>query len=218
MYNVLWSAPAKNRPGTHLLVMLHGYGTDEHSLAGLFPALPAGITGASLRGTFPVGDSHGWFLLDPYLQSGTAEVLEAAAGVFSWLDRVRAEGSFTGVSLLGFSQGMAMAGTLLRLRPAAFTSVVGLSGFITENELLAMAEPLPEPVPFFWGRDRNDWVINEDAILHTQKWLTENTALTARTYPGMGHAIDREEVRDVSIFLRSYVLPKAQDDVKNKSG
>ena len=215
MQNVLWSAPAEARPGTHLLVMLHGYGTDEHSMARLFPSIPDGITSAALRGTFPVGDTHGWFLLDPYLQSDTADVLEAATGVFTWLDRTLAEGSFTGVSLLGFSQGMAMATTLLRLRPRRFDAVVGLSGFVAGNELLAMAEPLPEPVPYFWGRDREDWVINEGAIVSTQNWLEENTALTARTYPGMGHAIGPDEVRDLNIFLRSYVLPKPFDDKEN---
>ncbi len=218
MRNVLWSAPADARPGTHLLVMLHGYGTDEHSLARLFPSLPAGITAAALRGTFPVGDSHGWFLLDPYLQSDTGEVLEAAAGIFTWLDRTLAEGSFTGVSLLGFSQGMAMATTLLRLRPGKFGSVVGLSGFVAENELLAMAEPLPEPVPYFWGRDRADWVINEDAILSTQNWLEKNTALTMRTYPGMGHNIGADEVRDFGLFLKRYVVPQARADRENKGG
>lgn len=218
MRNVLWSVPADARPGTHLLVMLHGYGTDEHSLTRLFPSMPDGITCAALRGTFPVGDSHGWFLLDPYLQSDTADVLEAATGIFTWLDRTMAEGSFTGVSLLGFSQGMAMATTLLRLRPGRFGSVVGLSGFVAENELLAMAEPLPEPVPYFWGRDRNDWVINEDAILGTQNWLEKNTALTARTYPGMGHTIGVDEVRDVSLFLKRYVVPQPRDDGANKRG
>ncbi|MCC3268970.1 phospholipase [Arthrobacter gengyunqii] len=218
MQNVLWSAPAEVRPGTHLLVMLHGYGTDEHSMARLFPSIPAGITSAALRGTFPVGDSHGWFLLDPYLQSDTGAVLEAAAGIFTWLDRVRAEGAFTGVSMLGFSQGMAMATTLLRLRPQGFDAVVGLSGFVAENELLAMAEPLPKPVPYFWGRDRDDWVINEDAIAATRNWLAENTALTARTYPGMGHTVGAEEARDIGIFLRRYVVSKAHADRENKEG
>jgi phospholipase/carboxylesterase len=203
-----WSAPEDARAGTHLLVMLHGYGADEAGMVRLFPSLPAGVTGVAVRGSFPVGDSFGWFLLDPYLSSDTSEVLEAASALLARVDRIRAAGSFTGVSLLGFSQGMAMATTLLRLRPAGFDAVVGLSGFVAENELLAMAEPLAQPVPYFWGRDRNDWVINEDAILHTENWLRENTALTARTYPGMGHSIGTEEVRDVGIFLRRYVAPQ----------
>ena len=203
-----WSAPEEARAGTHLLVMLHGYGADEASMVRVFPSLPAGVTGVALRGSFPVGNSFGWFLLDPYLSSDTSEVLEAASALLARVDRIRAAGSFTGVSLLGFSQGMAMATTLLRLRPAGFDAVVGLSGFVAENELLAMAEPLSTPVPYFWGRDRNDWVINEDAISHTENWLRENTALTARTYPGMGHSIGSEETRDVGIFLRRYVSPK----------
>ena len=207
MHRESWSAQEDARAGTHLLVMLHGYGADESGMVRLFPSLPAGVTGVALRGSFPVGDSFGWFLLDPYLGSDTSEVLEAASALLARVDRIRTEGSFTGVSLLGFSQGMAMATTLLRLRPAGFDTVVGLSGFIAENELLAMAEPLPKRVPYFWGRDRNDWVINEDAIFHTENWLQENTALTARTYPGMGHSIGAEEVRDVGIFLRSYVAP-----------
>lgn len=216
MENIRWSAGPDARAGTHLLVMLHGYGADETGMADLFPSLPAGITGAALRGTFPVGNTHGWYLLDPCLRADTAEVLEAATGLLARVDRIRTEGSFTGVSLLGFSQGMAMAVTLLRLRPAGFTAVVGLSGFVAEIELLAMAEPLPEPVPFFWGRDRNDWVINEDAIHGTRNWLQENTALTARTYPGMGHSIGPGELRDVGIFLRRYVVPSVRQGRANK--
>ena len=216
MHNDCWSGRVDTHAGTHLLVMLHGYGADEGSMSALFPALPAGMTGVALRGSFPVGDSHGWFLLDPSLRSDTAEVLESASKLLSRVDRILAEGAFTGVSLLGFSQGMAMATTLLRLRPAAFGAVVGLSGFVAENELLSMAEPLPERIPYFWGRDRNDWVINEDAVYQTQIWLSENTALTARTYPGMGHSIGADEVRDVAVFLRRYVAPEPPSDAANK--
>lgn len=216
MHNDCWSSGGGARDGTHLLVMLHGYGADEGSMVRLFPSLPDGVTGVALRGGFPVGDSYGWFLLDPSLRSDTAEVLESASKLLSRVDRILADGSFTGVSLLGFSQGMALATTLLRLRPAAFTAVIGLSGFVAENELLSMAEPLPAPVPYFWGRDRNDWVINDVAIHHTQNWLKENTALTARTYPGMGHSIGPDEVRDMAIFLRSYVAPLPSSDAENK--
>ena len=205
MESDLWSAPEHARRGTHLVAMLHGYGSSEQRMRDLFAALPEGVTGAALRGPFPVGTDFGWFLLDPLLRSDTAEVIEAGTALLSRIDRLRREGGFTGVSLLGFSQGMAMAVTVLRLRPAAFTAVVGLSGFVAENELLAMAEPLPERVPFFWGRDREDWLIHEDAVDHTAAWLEENTALTARTYPGMGHRIGAEEVRDVGVFLRRYI-------------
>jgi len=70
-----------------------------------------------------------------------------------------------------------------------------------------MSEPLPVRVPFFWGRDRADWVIHSGAVAGAAQWLEANTALTARTYPGMGHRIGGEEGRDVGIFLRTFALP-----------
>ncbi len=213
MHPVTWSAPEEARGGTHLLVMLHGYGSDESALTPLFPHLPEGITGAALRGPFDVGGRSGWFLLDPMLESDEADVLAAGSSLLNTVSELKRQGSFSGVSLLGFSQGMAMAVTALRLRPEDFTCVIGLSGFIVGSELLAMAEPLPRPVPFFWGRDRADWVIHSDAVAAAAQWLDENTALTARTYPGMGHRIGADEVRDVGIFLRTFTLPQEKNKV-----
>ncbi|MBD8042279.1 phospholipase [Arthrobacter sp. Sa2BUA2] len=213
MHHLIWSAPAAERPGTHLLVMLHGYGSDETAMQALFPSLPPGVTGVALRGRFDVGGSFGWFLLDPMLASDAAEVLQAGSELLATISSLEQQGSFTGVSLLGFSQGMAMAVTALRLRPAAFTSAVGLSGFVVESELLAMAEPLARRVPFFWGRDRADWVIHPDAVAAAGRWLELNTQLTARTYPGMGHRIEADEMRDIAVFLRRFALAPQKNKV-----
>ena len=40
MNTVVWSKPEPERAGTPLLVMLHGYGTDETRMADLFASLP----------------------------------------------------------------------------------------------------------------------------------------------------------------------------------
>ncbi|OFI38360.1 phospholipase [Arthrobacter sp. SW1] len=204
METVVWSKPENERAGTPLLVMMHGYGTDEQRMAKLFPELPEEFTCAALRGPMVIGDDYGWFLLDYFLANDFADVITAANKVFAWIDSVK--GNHSSVSLLGYSQGMAMASTLLRLRPDGFKATVGLSGFVLDNDLLALSESFDTPPPFFWGRDKADPVINEDAIEHTAAWLEQNTALTARTYPGMGHRIEAMEMADVGTFLRHYVL------------
>jgi phospholipase/carboxylesterase len=204
METVLWSKPERERAGTPLLVMLHGYGTDESRMAKLFGSLPAGFSCAALRGPKVIGDHYGWFLLDYFLTHDFADVVSSTNAAFAWIDSVKA--AHSSVSLLGFSQGMAMASTLLRLRPEQFRAVVGLSGFVLDNELLAMSESFDSPPPFFWGRDRADVVINGAAAEHTGEWLQRNTQLTARTYPGMGHSISPAELVDVGAFLRHYVL------------
>ncbi|GAA2871850.1 hypothetical protein GCM10010523_34960 [Paenarthrobacter ilicis] len=185
-------------------MMLHGYGTSEQRMVKLFPHLPAEFTCAALRGPKVIGDDYGWFLLDYFLTNDFADVISSTNAVFDWINSVKQNHS--SVSLLGYSQGMAMASTLLRLRPAEFAATVGLSGFVMDNDLLALSESFETPPPFFWGRDKADPVINEDAIAHTEEWLDANVALTARTYPGMGHRIEPPELVDVSAFLKYYVL------------
>ena len=60
-----------------------------------------------------------------------------------------------------------MATTLHRLRPGTYRSIVGLSGFVLSNELLNLTDSradLGRGIPFFWGRDPQDLVINTDAV------------------------------------------------------
>ena len=204
METVVWSKPENQRAGRPLLVMMHGYGTDEVRMSDLFGLLPPDFTCAALRAPKVIGDDYGWFLLDYFLTHDFADVISVSNKVFDWINSVK--GQHSSVSLLGFSQGMAMASTLLRLRPHDFRAVVGLSGFVLDNELLAMSEAFDTKPPFFWGRDKADLVINDDAVEHTQEWLERNTQLTARTYPGMGHTISKAEMVDVGAFLRHYVL------------
>lgn len=207
METVVWSKPETERAGSPLLVMMHGYGTDESRMVDLFDSLPSAFSCAALRGPKVIGDHYGWFLLDYFLTHDFADVVSSTNAVFNWIESVKAQHS--SVSLLGYSQGMAMASTLLRLRPAQFRAVVGLSGFVLENELLAMSESFDVRPPFFWGRDKEDMVINDAATEHTEQWLQQHTQLTARSYPGMGHRISPEELVDVSAFLRHYVLRTA---------
>lgn len=201
MLQALWSKPEAERAGTPLLLMLHGYGADEHYMAQHFSTMPSGFSCAALRGGFEMDESYGWFLLDYFLNNDFAQVVSAANQVFGWLDAENAKYRFSSVSLIGHSQGMAMASTLLRLRQDAFKAVVGLSGFVLDNQLLAALEPLNNKVPFFWARDEADLVINPDAVEFSKEWLEQNSLLQEELYPGMGHSIGAAELVDASSFL-----------------
>jgi phospholipase/carboxylesterase len=132
-----------------LLVMMHGYGTDESRMVRLFEYLPQEFTFAALRAPMPIGDHWGWFLLDYFLANDFADVISAATSVRAWISSVRDQHS--SVTLMGYSQGMAMATTLLRLHPDDYKAVVGLSGFVLNNELLSTMDSFETKKPFFWG-------------------------------------------------------------------
>lgn len=208
----IYSRPRHEREGTDLVMFFHGYGSSEQRMAELFDAVPANATAVALRGGLEIGEDYGWFLLDYFLTHDFSEVLSATQRVYHWID-TEARG-YKSISLVGFSQGMAMASTLQRLRPRQFTCVAGLSGFVLSNELLAMTEDAPheDPAqrpPYFWGRDVDDVVINPDAVEHSRSWLEDHTRLTARTYPYMGHRVGAEEKVDLKVFLSHYVKAAA---------
>ena len=52
METVVWSKPEEERAGTPLLVMMHGYGTDESRMVNLFDYLPSGIHLRGAPGTY----------------------------------------------------------------------------------------------------------------------------------------------------------------------
>lgn len=215
--HALWSRPAAERDGSDLVLVFHGYGTNERRAAArFFPMLPERCTGLALRGGLEIDaaateglpddpGAWGWFLLDLSLKGEFSQVLAAVHRVYDVLaDEAVTRHRFRSVSVLGFSQGMAMATTAIRVRPEAFACGVGLAGFVLQDALLATLDSPPEgpgPRPFFWGRDPADPVIHDGAIAYTDEWVHEHTRLTARTYPGILHSVSPEMGRDVKIFL-----------------
>lgn len=199
-----WST--HDRAGMPLVVLLHGYGADEHDLFGLVPHLPQGIAAASvaapLTPPWPM-PGRSWYPIEG-LDGRSADAVTAAADAFlRWLDTAAAEA--TSVALLGFSQGAAVALQALRLAPERFGAVAALSGYATPGEL-----PLDDDLkelrpPVFWGRGSHDDVIPPALIDHTAQWLPEHSELSGRVYIGLTHSISEEELADVRLFLTKWV-------------
>ncbi|MCK6079920.1 dienelactone hydrolase family protein [Microbacterium sp. EYE_5] len=208
---VLWSAPADERAGRPLLVLLHGYGSNEQDLFGLSPSLPDAFVVASLRAPlappFPT-PGHSWFALEGPGRRDPDEVAASVDAVLAWLDGAR--GDAASVGLLGFSQGGAMALQILRTRPRAADFAVVLAGFALPGALPGDAE-LAEATPsVFWGRGARDEVISPAMVEHTAQWLPDHVDLSGRVYPGLTHSVSEEELADVRTFLEKQ-LAATQD-------
>ena len=204
---VLWSKPEPERAGTPLLVLFHGYMADEADLMGLTDHLPQEFTVASVRAPAPADSGFSWFPLAREDGYAVERVVETVTAVAAWVDTVR--GVHSSVSLLGFSQGMGVATSLLRHRPADFACVVGLSGFTVPSEGHAFFrddEAAASPAPFFWGRDQEDQVITPEMVELTHAWLVKHTALTKILYSNMFHSINERELGHVREFLSMTVL------------
>ncbi|MDY6054725.1 phospholipase [Micrococcus sp.] len=213
---VRWSRPEAERT-EHLLVLLHGYGANEDDLFGLVPQLPDHLTVAAVRAPLTLQPgAYAWFPLtqDPAtgeLGAEPAPVREAIEGLHAWIAAVR--GGFRTVSLLGFSQGMAMATSLLRLDPEAYTCTVGLSGFVVDpdrqeglGDLFSRDEEVARVRPkVFWGRGQDDPIISEARVEAAHAWLNEHVDLMKVVYAGLPHAINAQELGHVGEYLQHTV-------------
>ncbi|KQM84340.1 alpha/beta hydrolase [Agromyces sp. Leaf222] len=201
---VLWSASDADREGRPLLVLLHGFNSNEGDLFGLSPYLPLAPVIASLRAPEFTGYGYAWF---PLLAEGAELSVEGAGAavdaILAWLDRVAPDAASVG--LLGFSQGGAMALELLRRAPERFAFAVSLAGFVLPGERegdgdARMAELAP---PVFWGRGTADTVIPDASVERTRDWLPSHSSLDARIYEGLAHSVSELELADVAAFLRA---------------
>lgn len=222
-YTIEYSRPVGEREGTHLLLLLHGYGSNEQDLLGLTEHLPQeNITYASMRAPAPVGSTlpadaadayipgtapgYQWYPLDAALNTSFHDIELATDYVLEWVDSARE--SYASVSLLGFSQGMAVATSMVRHRPGEFTALVGLSGYAVEAQTpyFRDGELKETRLPVFFGRDQQDPVIPQDKVDYTYEWVRAYTDGIKVLYAGAGHGVSPLEVRHVAEFLQVKVL------------
>ncbi|MHB1288762.1 alpha/beta hydrolase [Georgenia sp.] len=213
---VLWSAAPAERAGRPLLVLLHGYGSNERDLFGLVPHLPERLVVASLRAIGANAAGYEWFPLGPELAGPAGHVPsehadrlradgtnQAAQAVRAWLDAVA--GPFSAVALAGFSQGGAVAAQVLRQEPGRADAVAILSGFVAPGAADGDVDLAARRPPVLWACGDADPVIAPYLLERTAAWLPAHTTLTARSYPGLGHAISADTLADLGAFLEKHL-------------
>ncbi len=202
--------------GFPLLVLLHGYGSNEEDLMGLSAYLDARFLLVSIRAPYALDmGGFAWFSLDftaEKLVPDLAQAHLAQAQLIEVLDELKREYSIDlqRVYLLGFSQGASMAvGAGLRI-PELVAGLVSLSGYcpaeIVPEETLVQHDGLP----LLMTHGLQDPVISITQGRASRDVLAcLPLALDYREYP-MGHEINMACLQDVSAWLVQ------QLDKKNK--
>lgn len=192
-----------------MLLLLHGYGANEHDLHALAPSIDPRFLVVSPRAPLPVmAGAYGWFNIAWTSQGAQIErtrVVAARAGVVQFVEEaIAAYGAdSTQVYLAGFSQGAIMSAAALLLRPRLFAGALLMSGS-ANNELVPSdvdhAALAGKPVLITHGL--YDQVLPIDNGRRSRETFAQLPVdLVYREYP-MGHEINAKSLEDVTSWLR----------------
>jgi phospholipase/carboxylesterase len=192
-------------PASHLVVLVHGYGSDGNDLIGLAPhwqSLLPGAAFAAPNGPDPVAGSPGfqWFPISRIDPNEMQKGVEIAGPVLEqFLDEELGRLSLPPerLILVGFSQGTMLSlhvGLRRAMPPAA---IVGLSGLL--------AGPAPkrqDGPPIFLAHGDADQVIPVQAMLAAAAMLGRaGRAVQWHLAHGVGHGVDPQTMALAGGFL-----------------
>jgi phospholipase/carboxylesterase len=195
-----------------LLVMLHGYGSNEKDLISLAPDLDNRLRIISVRAPLPLGDDmFGWFPIEftPY---GITVDREAAGRALIQLTGFLRELVATyrppggKVFLMGFSQGAVMNYLTAFNAPELLHGVIALSGQLPDTRPEECVMPLGlESLPFLVVHGLYDDVLPIAKGRDAGQWLKENISdVTYREYP-MAHQINDDTIDLVAAWLKEHI-------------
>jgi len=196
-----------------LLIMCHGYGSDENDLFSFASELPEELFIISLRAPYP---------MQPYGNAWYAINFDAVQG--KWSDNEQAKESVDAISqfidyavntypvnpknvtLLGFSQGTILSCAVALNYPKKVKNIVALSGYLNK-------EILPETVEnsevshlnFFCSHGSVDQVIPADWARQTPGFLDAlGINHVYKEYP-VGHGVAPQNFYDFKDWLKNYI-------------
>jgi phospholipase/carboxylesterase len=191
-----------------VLLLLHGFGSNEHDLMGLAPYLDGRFHIVSARATYDIGFGYAWYYLygvPGYLQhddASRARSLEMLKKFIRELpERVGVQADK--IYLLGFSQGAVMSLNVALTAPDLVAGVIAISGYLDDQvEPLVVPETLEEK-HFLVMHGTQDDLIPVKGGRAVRDYLQSTPASIAyHEYP-VGHTIHPDALEVIREWLAS---------------
>ncbi len=205
--------PSSLKENAPLLIMCHGYGSDENDLFSFASELPEELMIISLRAPYP---------MQPYGNAWYAINFDADKG--KWSDNEQAKQSVDliaefidyaceayavnskNVTLLGFSQGTILSYAVALTYPKKVKNIVALSGYINEDILPESIEKNDvSHLNFFCSHGSVDQVIPVNWAQKTPEFLEALGINHSYSEYPVGHGVAPQNFYDLKAWLVKYI-------------
>jgi len=198
---------SQNKPP--LLLLIHGYGSNEADLFSFADHLPDEFLVVSVRAPQTLGyQSYAWYSINFNDTKGNysdiPEAIIAKEKIMTFLGFLKTVLPYdaNNVTLLGFSQGTILSYALALSYPEKFKNVVALSGYVKE-ELISKPNDtsLYKNLDFFISHGTQDQVIPLQWAAKAPEFLTDlGISNSFKSYPA-GHGVTPQNFSDLNQWL-----------------
>ncbi|WP_298757444.1 alpha/beta fold hydrolase [uncultured Psychroserpens sp.] len=170
--------PSSLKENAPLLIMCHGYGSDENDLYSFAQELPEELFIISLRAPYsmqPFGNA--WYAINFDAQQNkwndVEQAIESRDKISNFIDEACATYPVNkeNVTLLGFSQGTILSYAVALTYPEKVKNIVALSGYVSEDMITNSKNSDYSHLDFYCSHGSVDQVIPVDWARKTPKFL-----------------------------------------------
>lgn len=192
-----------------LLILMHGYGSDENDLFSFSSELPDELFIISVRAPYPMQPyGNAWYAINFDEEQGkwndNEQAKESRDLIAKFIDEAVAEYPVNknNISLLGFSQGSILSYAVALTYPEKVKNIIALSGYVNKDIL-------PEDIKtraysnldFYCSHGSVDQVIPVDWARQTAPFLNSlNIKNTYSEFP-VGHGVAPQNFHDLRKWL-----------------
>lgn len=202
--------PENINPETPLLVLLHGYGSNEQDLFSFAETLPKNWLIVSFRAPLELGaDSYSWFDIDFMNAQNPIDLAQAEQSADRILRQIKKIKENYGLTesithLIGFSQGGILSYTLALTHPELFSKVAVLSTYLEEKLLPNVSKNKKSlgKLRFFISHGTDDAVIPLDWGRKAADYLYEKGCYFSFREYMSGHGVNQKNYMDLMDFLQ----------------
>lgn len=196
---------------TPLLILLHGYGSNEQDLFSFVPTLPEDWLVVSFRAPFSTNyGGYSWFDIDLMNTENRIDVQQAQESESAILENILKITNHYGLThnethLCGFSQGGILSYALALQNPELFSKVACMSCYPEEKMLTNMAKNKKKleqlrffishgiddaVIPMEWGRKAADMLYDLGCYFSFREYMS-------------GHGVNQKNYMDLMEFFKS---------------